>query len=303
MKKNKISVIIPVYHASNDLISCIQSVLQQGDCIEEILCVEDGYEETTDRIVSECMKLSPILRRFRLAHKGVSHARNIGIQNAKGTYLLFLDADDALLRGRLCSLYRKAEKMKADIVVFGGRTQDPFHTSEWIRKAFSPRNYKYDGDGTRLLFYERGVLPSVCNKLYKKELLKNIQFPEELSVAEDLVFLFRVFPNAHTVVFCSRRAYFYQQRQTSVIHQTDITDKIQQHQQAVELAKRCLKQYGKMEQFETEIKRWETEFLSYAPTEKKRNKTAAMKHYIKEYGSRSAIEYAIGKYLYKKESK
>ena len=97
MDKNRLSIIIPVYNAEDYLDRCLHSILEQEFSSYEVILVDDGSSDASPLI---CDRYSSTDPRFRTVHKpngGVSSARNMGLELAKGEYIMFLDSDDTLL--------------------------------------------------------------------------------------------------------------------------------------------------------------------------------------------------------------
>lgn len=93
----KISIIVPVYNAGNFLKECLESVISQTVKEKEILCVDDGSTDNSYEILQQYRKKCPYIRIFRQENRGAGEARNIGLREATGKYVCFLDADDFYL--------------------------------------------------------------------------------------------------------------------------------------------------------------------------------------------------------------
>lgn len=162
-----VSVIIPTYNYGKYLEKCIESVVQQKfDGSMEIIVVDDGSEDNTEEVVSRYPA-----KYLRLEHKGVSHARNIGLAESKGEWIAFIDADDRWTEDKLFLQLEKAKQNKnAEII-------------------FSPvENVYIDEKVTRTLSsdYSHYLIPA----LIKRELLiKYGPFPEKLKRGEDTYIL------------------------------------------------------------------------------------------------------------------
>ncbi len=209
--KIRLSVIIPMYQSEKHILECLRSVRGQNVRSLEIICVDDGSTDNTRDHVRHEMETDSRIRLLSLEHGGVSRARNAGIDCAKGIFLLFLDADDRLCPNSLAAVLRRAETKQADILVFSGTTSAPYSTPLWIRDAFSARNRTVSPFFPELFLCERSCRPSACNKLYRRELIREhgIYFPDDLPLAEDHVFQFYAFPKARKIIFMRKRLYFY----------------------------------------------------------------------------------------------
>mgnify|MGYP000106749306 FL=1 len=113
-----VSVIIPVYQAENFVTECIRSVQAQNYPELEIILVDDGSTDCSGQMCEESAAADPRIRVLHQNNKGSGAARNAGIKEATGKYLLFLDADDKLDDpSAICSLAVQAEREQADIVI------------------------------------------------------------------------------------------------------------------------------------------------------------------------------------------
>lgn len=114
-----ISVIIPVYNVENYIDECVQSISAQHFANMEILCVEDGSSDDSLHRLEVLARTEPRIRIIvQSENKGLSEARNTGLQQAIGKYVLFVDSDDYLDSNALNRLYNMAEEKGADIVYF-----------------------------------------------------------------------------------------------------------------------------------------------------------------------------------------
>lgn len=185
----KLSIIIPAYNASGYVERCIESIVSQGYSDLEILIVDDG---STDNTLEICRSLSdkyPFINALHKANGGVSSARNFGIDNAKGEYLMFVDVDDYLLPDTLKKAIAVAEhNPDADFCVFG--------FERIARSGLSSQSnhiYKLYTKSDILPYIKNtGTLPlgTPCAKLYKKDFIKsgNFRFDTKLISFEDICF-------------------------------------------------------------------------------------------------------------------
>ena len=90
------SVIIPVYNASNYLVACLSSVLAQTFQSFEVICINDGSTDRSLEILQDFRKRDARIQVLQSKHEGVSSARNAGLDAARGEFILFLDADDEI---------------------------------------------------------------------------------------------------------------------------------------------------------------------------------------------------------------
>lgn len=189
-----ISIIVPVFNAQDYLEACIRSVLTQSFQDFELLLIDDG---STDDSLNICRRweADPRVHITSTENHGVSHARNLGLQQACGSWVMFLDSDDQLAKGALEKL---SELIAPDpSLVIGAYTEaDPGATKALREKvsADSLRTMILDPINHDLLpdFYELKPM-SLCacwGKLYRSAVIRehSIRFPEELRLSEDTLF-------------------------------------------------------------------------------------------------------------------
>ncbi|WP_455615448.1 glycosyltransferase family 2 protein [Eisenbergiella sp.] len=218
----KISVIIPVYNASGLLPDCLQSIALQTWTDLEMLLVDDG---STDDSACICRSFCEKDSRFRLLQKengGVSSARNLGLEEASGDYIAFVDADDWLCPEMLEHQAECLEKDGSDMAMCGFQ-----EAGEAERRQF--RRDCEAGEGTQLLLKPGKKPPEHISMpveayvadyllagntrcwsiLFRKELLQKARFQEGLTIGEDLLFLIDLLPALKRVSLIKTREYCY----------------------------------------------------------------------------------------------
>lgn len=188
----KLSVIVPVYNAEKYLHRCIDSILNQAFDDFELLLIDDGSNDSSGAI---CEKYAEFDERVRVIHKnnnGVSEARNTGIDNAVGEYIIFVDSDDEISKGFFDDVAIKAENV--DLYICGARE---------IQKEFgkitnqTEHRLKIEGMTTvKWLFSNVGASIPVClvrtpwAKAYRTQIIKknNVRFDKNFSLGEDILF-------------------------------------------------------------------------------------------------------------------
>ena len=296
MERSGLSVIIPMLDSEQYIEQCIASVLRQGDIVKEVNCVDNGSKDRTKEIVLRMRESDTRIKYYACETRGVSAARNYGLERAEGEYVLFVDSDDYLQGKKLSKLYDKAVKTDADILVFGGTSTQPLKTPHWVKKVLSPRNNMCEMAAGENIFEERGVLPATWNKLYKTELIKGLRFSEQLRIAEDKLFQFFAFSCAKKVVFVKKRIYVYRMHADSVMNCVDNVEKEKQHKLAMQLARNWWNNDRPRQSMEENLENFTKSFVS------KNNQSRGilkLRFYIKEYGLRSFTELMLGRILYK----
>ena len=115
----KISVIIPVYNVKAYLEKCVESVVNQDFSDYEIILIDDGSSDGSENLCDRLGEKYPEIKVIHQENKGQGGARNTGIENASGEYLLFVDSDDYIKEDALSFLYKTATENGSDIVSFG----------------------------------------------------------------------------------------------------------------------------------------------------------------------------------------
>lgn len=264
MNDIKISIIVPVYQAEKYLRECLESLLHQDITEYEIICIDDGSTDRSAEIIREFQKKSGKILYFYQINQGVSAARNHGIDFAHGKYLMFIDSDDKIRKNSLGYLYKAAENKGCDILVFGGKMDAALKAPEWMRMALYTRNKDYNSFTPEILYEEPGAQPSACNKMYKRECIRNVRFPEDISIAEDMTFLFVLLPTVRKLSFIKKRIYLYRiSNEESAMHRTKefYVKYMGNHIKAAEKIISEWKSYGLLKQKNEAFIGWLTSFL------------------------------------------
>jgi glycosyltransferase involved in cell wall biosynthesis len=205
-----LSVIIPAYKAADYLAVCLDNIFNQNLSFPfEVIMVNDGSPDNTDEAVKPYLK-NKNFRYIKQANRGAASARNTGLEQARGKYVSFADADDAVLSNAFSIMVETAEKAQADIVVGGwkccneaGRMLDEYKMAECI----------YSGDN----IIECKDIPGVpWGKLYKRELFKSIRFPKNYRSFEDTNIRFLIFREAKKIVSIPNFVYLWKKSQDGI---------------------------------------------------------------------------------------
>lgn len=203
-----ISIIIPIYNSEAKLDACIKSIQKQTFSNYEILLVDDG---STDRSLDKCIEFSEKEKRikvFHQEHKGQSSARNLAIQNAAGDYISFVDSDDEVDSTYLEVLYGILKASKADVSAVTYSIVPRGEKPSFIRRDKAIRVFDSQTAIGNLL-YQKQLDSSQGMKLYRKAILSGITFAEDISVYEDLLFVYHVYKRCNTIAWSNQNLYFY----------------------------------------------------------------------------------------------
>lgn len=211
----KISVVLPVYNGEDFISRSINSILNQTFTDFELLIIDDGSKDNSGRICDEYAKKDNRIRVFHKQNGGVSSARNMGLDNAKGEWLTFVDSDDWLKPDYLRNLYACVNE-KVDLVISYFETvlsTGNNLTKEHCKGMVSDKNFSD-------LFskYEMCNNTTVWAKLYNISLIKdkNIRFNERISMGEDTVFLYNCLLHSSLIYMSDQVDYCYKDTSNSL---------------------------------------------------------------------------------------
>lgn len=257
-----ISVIVPVHNARSYLTECLDSLARQTFDDIEVVCVDDGSTDGSADVLRDYRGLGGRLRVATQPNAGAAAARNCGLDMARGTYVLFVDADDFIRLDACQLLVDRARDTGADIVVFGGKT---FPISAWADDGFA-RTRAVRHDAVDAFFFEPGCFPLMCNKLYRRALIEgeHLRFSTDLVLGEDNVFQFSLFPVAKTIAFMPDKLYFYRIHSQSAFNRMadDNDRRLAIHMGVVEHALRLWHERGFLVGHERDLLNWAIEFLN-----------------------------------------
>lgn len=210
----KLSVIIPVYNMEKYLHRCLDSVIAGNFDDMEILIIDDGSTDTSSAICNEYEKCDGRIKVFHKQNSGLSDARNMGISEAVGEYLLFVDSDDWINPELYSNVVQKSKYENRDIVVFGYDMIDEDGNSCNI--DFLVQEIESPIEAIRLLL-DGKIDNYACNKLYRKELFSEIQYPTG-RLLEDIGTTYLLFDRARKISCINDVFYHYFQRKDSITH-------------------------------------------------------------------------------------
>lgn len=206
MVEPQISVIVPVYNTEKYLHRCIDSILFQTYTDFELLLIDDGSTDSSGTICDEYAEKDSRVRVFHKANGGVSSARNLGLDNAQGEWITFVDADDELVdENSLQILYNPiSHNSNIELSVCGYECYDVDGLKTFSTASFDI-NSGLDVDNTISMAYGCSYYQfySIA-KLYKTSIIKkySIRFDEKIYFSEDRLFIIQY------ICHCERNAYF-----------------------------------------------------------------------------------------------
>lgn len=232
LKENElISVIIPIYNVENELSRCLDSVINQTYVNLEIILVNDGSTDNSELICYKYLEEDNRIVYIKQKNHGLSYARNKGISVAKANYYVFIDSDDYVNVNFIKELYLTLTNNEADIAVCG--FEKVYEENHDILKKQNGVICSYEGINKYYNVYnEFDMFTTVAwNKIYKKEIFKNIKYPIS-KIHEDEFVVLKLLENANRVSYSSCNYYYYYQRTNSITgsykyNRTDILEALQ----------------------------------------------------------------------------
>ncbi len=205
----KVSIIVPIYKVEIKLLErCVLSLLRQTLKEIEIILVDDG---STDKCRKKCDEFKEKDSRISVFHKtngGVSSARNLGIQNARGEYIGFTDADDYIREDFCETLYLTAKKFDADMVCSGYTELNGIKEISCNKKGNNPVVMDKNEATKQFLLFDK-VDFRVWNKIFRKNIADKILFPEEYKIAEDEMYIYNFIVLSNKIVYIPYCGYYY----------------------------------------------------------------------------------------------
>lgn len=212
-----LSIIVPVYNTEKYLRDCLDSLLAQGldENSYEILCIDDGSTDGCPYILDGYGIKHEQIKVLHQKNKGVSAARNMGLDIAVGKYVAFVDSDDFVKRNAYGLLCKEAEVLNAEYIKFSYQRVEEEYCLSRADSVFT----------TAVKRNETGVPVSSSNMysiLIKNSIIQNhqIRFNEEQRYGEDTLvnFFLTLFVKPEHQYVCEEKIYCYRQRQGSAMH-------------------------------------------------------------------------------------
>ena len=217
----EISIILPVFNVEKYIEECLDSINNQTFKDFEIICINDGSTDNSLKILKNYQSNNKRINIISQENKGAASARNIGIKEAQGKYVYFMDSDDILELTALEELYCLAEKKNLDLIIFKlinfndgtvEKYETPYYEMTFLKDLVGENVFNYKDIGENL--FKIAVSPP--GKFFKKDLIKDIKFPEGY-IFEDNAFFTEAILNAKSVYFHDKHLYNRRIRSDSVM--------------------------------------------------------------------------------------
>ena len=212
----KISIIVPVYKVEKYLDRCVESIVNQTYKNLEIILVDDGSPDNCPQMCDDWAKKDSRIKVIHKENGGQSSARNIGIENSTGEYIQFVDSDDFLDINTCNILIENMKNDNADLIIFGIKIIDENYQEK--------EKYNCDSFFTTNPFdiikklFDLKLFNSVCNKIYKRSLIKENFSLDVRNYGEDFLFNCEYLKNCNIIIFNNSTCYNYLMNTSSVTH-------------------------------------------------------------------------------------
>ena len=231
----KISVIMPVYRTEGTVAAAIESVLAQTEPDFELLCVNDGSPDRAGEILAACAAKDTRIRVFTQDNRGLSGARNTGLDHARGDYVTFLDSDDALPRHALATFLSAAETTGASVVV----SEAPVDVATEADKRAATAAEAPARAGVRVsctplktVLAGRRMRSSAWNKFYRRETIGDRRFIEGIYF-EDWPFVTELLGDLDRVAIVAAPCYVYSKIGASIVRSAFTAKKVASYAEGI----------------------------------------------------------------------
>lgn len=214
--KIKYSFVIPVYGCEQYLKACVESILsQKGDHAFEIILVDDGSRDRSGQIADMLARKDSRIRTFHKENGGAASARNFGLQQVTGDYVLFVDSDDTAEDQLLQHVDETLVEDPEALVIFGMAFD--YYRDERLHNQ-QKLSCKFEGKYSRTVmlrdfqtFFDDNALSSACNKVFNIKIIRryDLQFQESMNLYEDFDFVMNYLVFVSDAVFINKPYYHY----------------------------------------------------------------------------------------------
>ena len=211
----KISVIVPIYNENPQFLKeCVDSIIAQTYKDLEIILVDDGSESSIGAVIDEYGEKDNRITVIHQENKGLSFARNAGIDIANGDLIMFVDSDDWIEADTCEKIVKVFESTECDVAVY--RYRMVYENGETKEIQFSKYGTVSDGAEKAKRYIEQDFGLGAWNKVSKANLFKTLRFPESRLISEDLTTMYDLLQNADKVFVMDECFYNYRRRDNSL---------------------------------------------------------------------------------------
>lgn len=214
----EISIIIPVFNLEKYLHRCIESIINQSFTSFEVIVIDDGSQDNSQEICKVYLNQDSRIRLITQENRGVSSARNEGLKNARGRYVVFIDGDDYIEKDFLLDLYDIMHNKLVEVGICG---YTMIYDSINHQEMLMGQDFYLNQEKLLLnLFKPNGFKGYCCNKIFDLNIIVQnaLNFRTDIKIKEDLLFVYQYFLCINTGYYINKPLYNYTQHQNSAMH-------------------------------------------------------------------------------------
>ena len=213
-----ITIIVPVYNAKKYLRDCIESILSQTYHNLEIILIDDGSTDGSEKFVDDYAKSDKRIKVVHQKNMGLSGARNTGLKHTTGKYVTFVDSDDRIEPSMIESLFNALTESHADVSICSFKEIYPNGKIKGFSHNY-PKQVFTTEQALANMLQENGFMISTTMKLFPTNYFKGIKFPVD-KLHEDVGTTYKLIMEAKKIVFIPNEYYIYVHHNNSIINQT-----------------------------------------------------------------------------------
>lgn len=221
IKNNKITVIVPAYNSQNTIERCLNSIINQKYDNLEIIVVNDGSTDNTEEIISQIRSRDSRVHLISIPNGGVSHARNVGIENATGDYITFVDSDDFIDSGMYEKLVQIIKKYSVKIAHCSYKNVNESGVVLSVVGNKGKIVKQSHDEAMSCLLSGNLFAGGLWNKIYDITLFSDVRLDETIKFNEDVLANYCLFDKVEASVYIDEAFYNYVEIESSSTHSAD----------------------------------------------------------------------------------
>jgi glycosyltransferase involved in cell wall biosynthesis len=233
----ELAVIVPMYNVEKCITDLLQALAAQEEISLEVWLVDDGSQDGTGAICQAWVQAHPEFNYVRQDNRGVSAARNRGLELSRGDYVAFMDADDWVEPDAFTAILRLMKQEQAEIGFMGTVKEEVLQPL-----GLQPAGKVVRAEGASILQYDFGAIRQRSNPVFKRALVQNLRFDKNIKSSEDLLFYLTALAKAQKAVFDPAPRYHYLVNPESAMHRVHGRDFFQSELEAQQQIYQLIKQ-------------------------------------------------------------
>lgn len=218
MTEESVSIIVPTYNNAKYIERCVDSLLKQTFSNIEIIIVDDGSTDDTEKILKDKINKYSNIKYYKNSNHGVSYSRNYGLDKATGKYIVFVDGDDWLPNDYIYNCHNFLKNNNLDVVRTGYKICSSQGEQEHV--LFS-ENKLIDNKMKESCFLNTTFFNSCCTQFSKKSTFGKAKFSENIICGEDLLFSVEILNNTNKIGYLADNYYCYFYNTESITKKID----------------------------------------------------------------------------------